>query len=304
MTVATQVIRPMKAPTESVSDFEALHYPLLGSPKIDGQRCMGHAGRIWTSTMSPFPNVNLNKVMTGRWLDGLDGEIVVGLPNGENVLKRTKAVMAREGSPEFTWYVFDDYSRADLPFEQRFGNAARRVHEFTKGLRRICVVPLPQSILRSAKDAAEYELCCINSGYEGMMLRDPRAPYKFGRATLKEASIFKCKRWDDAEAVVVDLVQGSVNGNEAVRRGDGGIKRSTSKEGLMPSGAVGTLVCMDLSTRAEIRVATGTMTAAEAAHYWQEPRDIVGKIITYKYMPYGTDRLPRHPTFKCIRLDV
>lgn len=295
-----QDIKPMKAPSESLRDLTALTYPRLASAKIDGMRCMGLAGQPHTSTMSPFRNRHLNLKLAGRFIDGLDGELVVGAPHGEDVLKRTKVgLTAADGEPDFHWHLFDDYSAVGH-FERRFGGLQERLSRFPTWLReRVHVVP--HCVVRSADELADFESACLAQGYEGAMVRDPAGPYKFGRATAGQGWLFKLKRFEDAEAVVVRLEEAMTNANEAVRRGDGGIKRSTSREGLVPAGLVGTIVACDVGTGREVRIGPGRLTAQERIRYWREPSLLVGRVVTYKFFPYGEDRAPRHPTFKAVR---
>lgn len=296
-------IKPMKAPTEGLVDFSALTYPVMASAKLDGLRCLGHGGGPVTSSMEPFRNESMRRLIGGHWFTGLDGEAVVGDPFGSDVLKRAKALTAYEGTPDFSWHVFDDFSVPSAPFWQRYEWAEDRVRKLTefgpRAYHRVRMLPL--EIIHDVAMLTAYEAAALAAGFEGIMVRDPFAPYKFGRCTVGQGWIYKVKRFVDSEAVVTGMEEGVNNTNEATRRADGAVKRSTSKAGLKPSGLLGTLLCTDIKTGKSIRVAPGAMTQKEREHYWLNPGDIMAEVITYKHFEYGEDGLPRHPTFKCVR---
>ena len=69
--------------------------------------------------------------------------------------------------------------------------------------------------IRDAAQLAAYEEECLAEGYEGVMIRTPDSPYKCGRSTEREGWLLKIKRFEDAEAVVLDTYEGMSNQNEA-----------------------------------------------------------------------------------------
>ena len=74
--------KPQKAPIHSITDNELrlLPYPVFGSVKIDGFRCLID-GTPKTSSMKPQPNPFVQSELSKPELNGLDGELVVGEPN-------------------------------------------------------------------------------------------------------------------------------------------------------------------------------------------------------------------------------
>ena len=85
--------------------------------------------------------------------------------------------------------------------------------------------------MRSLEDLAAYEERCVSEGFEGVMIRTPDSPYKCGRSTEREGWLLKIKRFEDAEAVVLDTYEGLSNLNPAEKRDAfGRTKRSSCME--------------------------------------------------------------------------
>ena len=72
-----------------------------------------------------------------------------------------------------------------------------------------------QKEIRTPEELAAYESKITDLGYEGLIIRDPFAPYKFGRSTVREGFLLKVKRFVDSEAVVIGIEEEMYNGNEA-----------------------------------------------------------------------------------------
>ena len=53
----------------------------------------------------------------------------------------------------------------------------------------------------------------LDDGYEGLMLRAPDGPYKFGRSTVKENTLLKVKNFLDDEAEVIGFKEQTTNTN-------------------------------------------------------------------------------------------
>jgi hypothetical protein len=67
--------RPMKAPSKSISNEElsGLKYPVVGSPKLDGFRCVIDHIPL-TSSMKPFTNKFIAEELSNPLFHGLDWE--------------------------------------------------------------------------------------------------------------------------------------------------------------------------------------------------------------------------------------
>lgn len=270
----------------------AIRYPCLVSYKLDGIRMVCSDGRLLTRSMKPIPNRFINALLPAARLAGLDGEITVGNPHAADVYNRTMSgVMSAEGQPEFTWRVFDDFSAA--------GGYARRAHQAKKRVQTfqsIRVAWVPQEVIRSPEELLALEERVLAEGYEGLILRDPRGPYKQGRSTPKEGYMLKLKRFVDAEAEVIGYVEQEHNENEATLDERGYTKRSTAKSGKVAAGMLGALEVRDVTTGVEFQIGTG-FTQDQRINLWQGRKYLVGKLVKYKSFPIGVKDKPRFPTF-------
>jgi DNA ligase-1 len=263
---------------DPVADLSTLHYPLLASPKLDGIRAVVHYGQLMSRRFKPIPNREI-QAKFGKLPHGWDGELIVGKPTAPNCFQRTSSkVMTIEGDDvDVEFYVFDNYAER--------GGFVERLNSVHK------IYRLEHEKVLDAAEALKYEEEMLAQGYEGIMLRSPHAPYKFGRSTLREQGLLKVKRFLDDEALVIGLVELYSNQNEAKKDAQGFTDRSSHKANMKAMGTLGAIV---VSWRGkELHIGTG---------FTQEMRDSIwkngaGKIAKFKYLPVGMKDLPRHPVF-------
>jgi DNA ligase-1 len=221
----------------------------------------------------------------------------VGEPNGQHVLATTQSgIMSADGEPDFTYWLFDSLEFPGHAFCNRFGNLNKVDHPHVK--------IVPHHWVESVGEFIDMEQQFIDSGYEGIMIRGPNAPYKFGRATPNEHSLFKFKRFNDGEAVVIEVLEGTRNENDPTRDATGKLTRSSHQNNLTPAGRVGTIVAREINTSQVLNISPGRMSHEDRQYYWYNPGAIVGKKITIKWFDYGKQDAPRFCTFQNIRMDV
>lgn len=303
------IARPMlaeKASDEQVAKMIATKGPLWAFPKIDGVRCLNTGlmneregkieGRLLSRSMKRFPNEEIHAIFDIPELRGHDGELTVTEPNDPRACRAASAAVATiKGSADWRWWVFDNFRNPDLPFHERY---ARIASDF--GLL-LPVYRLPFQLITSMKEFHEYEREIVErQGYEGLILRDPNARYKQGRATVNEGSMVKVKRFVDDEAEIVSFVEEVENTNEATLDERGYTKRSGAKSGLLGKGTLGAFICRDPKSGVEFRVGGG-MSAEERTKFWLIRDTLVGKTITYKHLPTGAKDKPRHTGFVAFR---
>lgn len=290
--------RPMlacKAP-----DLTALRYPLLASPKLDGIRCIMQGGVPVSRNLKPIPNRHIAAALRGL-PDGLDGELIVGACNGHDVMNRTASgVMSADGEPDFTYHVFD-WVAEGRRFADRL-ECARIAVELSGG-------PLSLVVHEQVTDAqqlAKFEQECVAGLFEGVMLRDPNGPYKFGRSTVREGYLLKVKRFEDAEAVVADSIERFHNANEAKVNALGLTERSTHKANKIGTNTLGALVCnfsswasgATLATVRAVQFELGTgFDDAQRQALWLARDTLPGKLVKFKYQALTPDGVPRFPVF-------
>lgn len=276
----------------SVDDVKTLRLPLLGSPKLDGIRAMVIDGVLVSRNLKPIPNKRVQAMFSKRMLEGLDGELIVGPAGAPDVFRATTSgVMSVDGEPDVWFHVFDCMSEPELPFYRRL-EVARNI---VTGSGRSVVVD--QSPIVDLEWLAAFEAECLALGYEGVMLRHPESPYKYGRGTLRAHDLMKLKQFADAEAKVVGVYEQQHNANEAKRDALGRVERSSHKAGKVGKGVLGGLEVVGVNgpyKGKEFNIGTGFDDAQRAA-LWRE--NLTGKIVKYKYFPSGSKDAPRFPVF-------
>jgi DNA ligase 1 len=283
----TQITKPMLA--GKCEQMNTLCFPLLATPKLDGIRCLKVNGRALSRSFKPISNRFIREWVESNLPDGVDGELVV---NGATFNETAGHVGRESGEPDFTFAVFDYVSDGmDVPY-------ACRMRELT-GLpdysRVNKVLPLEIS---SLNDLMAYEERCVAEGYEGVMIRTPSSPYKCGRSTELEGYLLKIKRFEDAEAVVLDTYEGMSNLNPAEKDAFGRTKRSSAQAGLVGRGELGGFVVRHLETDIEFRLGYNHVVGGiDRITLWQQRESLIGKLVTFKHQPSGAKEAPRFPKF-------
>lgn len=239
--------------------------------------------------LKPIPNRHVQKLFGRKALEGLDGELIVGLPQSPSAYRDTMSgVMSEDGEPNVVFHVFDNFNDRG-PFIERY---ERLYYESDPAPR---VQPLEHWPVDSKDELDDYEAEYLAKGYEGLMLRDPSGPYKQGRSSLREGWLLKLKRFVDSEAKIIDAAELMHNENEAKRNALGNLERSSHKANRRPGGKLGSLKVRDLKTKVEFEIGSG-FTDAERVALWRD-HNLVGKIVKYKSQPTGVKDRPRFPVF-------
>ena len=255
----------MFKPTLAVNaDLAKIVYPVYASPKLDGIRCSIVGGKALSRKLKPIPNKHVYDTLSKNVLEGLDGELIIGSPTSKTVYTDSvSGVMRHTGTPAFTYYVFDMHD-APSPYARRrslmltslgLGNWA--------GFPQICL--LEQNLIHNEIELLAYETAKVAEGYEGVILRSPEAPYKFGRSTVKEGYLLKVKRFEDSEAEIIGIEEEMHNANAAETNELGRTKRSSAKAGKVGKGTMGALVVRDIHSGVEFNIGTGFTAAQRTA---------------------------------------
>lgn len=284
-------------PTLAVAaDFAKIRYPVFASPKLDGIRCSIVDGKALSRTLKAIPNRHIYEQLSDPRLDGLDGELIVGSPTSKTCYTESVSnVMAHDKTPNYTYYVFDDHSHPSATYSYRRQRLLDSLGNGKWGMYpQICL--LEQNLIGHEGDMLAYEAAKVEEGYEGIILRSPSAPYKFGRSTAKEGFLLKVKRFEDSEAEVIGFDEEMFNGNEAQTNELGRTKRSTAAVGLSGKGTLGAFRVRDCVSGVEFSVGTG-LTALQRGLFWQRQDEYLGALVKYKFFPVGVKVAPRHPVF-------
>lgn len=280
-----------------------LKFPLLASPKLDGIRALVSSDhRVMSRSLKLIPNKHVQSMFAAAsGLSGLDGELIVGDPTQHDVyLKSVSALMTHTGTPEFTFWVFDDFTTAENPFYRRMSLAKERVEAFRGN---IDVRYLEQVRVDGKKELMELEDEYLSKGYEGVVLRSSTGLYKYGRSTERQGWLLKLKRFEDSEAEIIGFVEKMTNGNEATINELGYKERSSHKDNKIAAGMLGALSVRDIKTGVEFEIGTG-FTDEQRKEFWSSKDTYMGQIVKYRHFPTGVKDKPRIPSYKGLRSPI
>lgn len=289
--------KPFKPMLASPADLDALRYPIFASPKLDGIRASVVGGKLLSRSLKEIPSRHVFNQLSRSMFEGLDGELIVGEPTSESCYRDTVShIMADNKVFSYTYYVFDLWHH-DGGFQQRRKELVDRY--FAAACATSASLSLvAHELLHNRDELDTYEAEQVGLGHEGVMLADPHATYKFGRATTKGGELLKVKRFVDSEAVIIGHEEEMFNGNEAETNELGRTKRSTAKAGLVGKGTMGALVVRDVVTGVEFNIGTG-FTAEDRRMFAMGGR--LGETVKYKSFPIGVKDKPRHPVYLGLR---
>lgn len=275
-----------------------LIFPCMIQPKYDGIRCVVRDGVAYSRNLEPIRNNVIRETLSAEVFNGFDGELILGDPTAPDVYNATQDVVmdANAYPQDITYFVFDDFTDPRLPYEKRYYRVVGRLRE----LQFNCVQAVPYLHVDDEPELMQLADPLFDMGFEGAMVRDPGAIYKHGRATEKEGSLWKIKRMQDDEMLVIRIEERMHNENEATVDAKGKTKRSKAKDGMKGTGMLGVLIGINDEKwpGEEIRVGSSNLpkiTVAEASEKF------VGKLVTFKHQPAGASFAPRFPIYKGVR---
>ncbi len=281
-----QITKPMLAGTY---EPEKAKFPYAVTPKIDGIRFVMVNGVALSRSFKPIRNAYVQNLLAASLPDGVDGE----LTSGDTFQSSSSGIMSADGEPDFKCWIFDyvnPMAESIAPYCERINDCClseAETNAFVQILRPVMVTNDDE--LRALEE--QY----LEQGFEGVMVRDPKGTYKFGRSTVKENTLLKVKRFLDDEAVIIDIQEMQHNNNTAEQDAFGRTKRSTAQDGKVGAGTAGTLIARN-ADGIEFGIGTG-MDDAIRAKIWADPSLYIGQTVKYKYFPVGVKERPRHPVF-------
>ena len=282
-------MKPMLSAT--CDDVTSLAYPLLVSPKLDGIRALVLHGQLVSRNLKPIRNHHVFGRFSKPQFDGLDGELILGVHDAEVFRRTTSAVSSYDGCPDVTFMVFD-VTGASAGYGWRY--------QYLQDLPKYPGVQIvPHTVITNVQELTEYETKCLHDGYEGVMIRSLDGPYKQGRATNREGSLLKLKRFSDAEAVVIGFEERMHNANEATTDALGRTERSSHQANMHGRGDLGALIVRGVNgpyEGVEFNIGIG-FTDADRTWIWERQNEVLGTECKYKFFPLGSKDAPRFPVF-------
>ena len=292
--IMSNMIKPMLAATatdEQIRTLLSTFGKMNASPKLDGIRCTIQQGKALSRSLKLIRNEHVQAILGDPALNGLDGELIVGSPTAHDVYRTTtSAIMRTIGIPDFTFWIFDNCKD-----EHSYTIRRETLHAIHPK-----VAVLESVVVTNMEELHIYEEACLTAGFEGVILRDPNSMYKHGRATAKQGELVKVKRFTDAEAIIIDVVEFQHNCNEKVTNELGRSQRSSHKENKIPGGKLGAFICEEVATGITFNIGTG-FTDELRNQYWHNRSKLIGQTIKYKSFKVGVKDAPRHPVFLGMR---
>lgn len=295
----------MKFPSgrEGSPELNQISYPRLGSIKYDGSFCLVYDGDLYSRRLI----LHQNRYLWSRFKPLLDyamhrdvvfmGELFSckHFHEGQSIFRSYTADLH-----DTAIMVFDCMSKADfdlktgsVPFEHRYLMYKHMLkvldHEYT--------IPIQQNSLSDEQAAQTFFQRALSSGHEGIVTRDPGGYYKHGRCTFKEGNLFRHRKYERADAVVLDIHEQSrrKTGVEVPKLADGTAYRSFKKDDYEPAGMAGSMEVRDEGGRI-FKAGLGEYWTFEARRrLWRERGSCKGKTVEIEYNPTGEKNNPRQP---------
>lgn len=292
-------MKPMLA--ANITSQEKLVFPLIGTPKIDGIRCitldlprpLEYRCVPVSRTLKCIRNEHIFDVLSRVAVPGLDGEIICS----DKFCETSSSVMNSKGTPDFQYLVFDyggDWRdvRWTKGLFTKYSERIAQLQLVAKDLHE-CIKILPTTTVKNLAELNQYYDECVAEGYEGACFRAPHSAYKFGRSTEKEGWLLKMKGTEDAEGLVFGFTCLQHNENEH-KPGDIHNRRSQKQEGLVPMDTLGALL---VAYNGRTFSLGSGFDAAQRKEIWKNQDKYIGTIVKFKYQPHGTKDNPRSPIF-------
>lgn len=307
----------MKPQLANDAVLSTLKYPVMVLAKVDGVRALNIDGTLTGRSLKTFEGFGITEYFSKSDFMGLDGEMVLGPDpaSTERLCSLTTGAMgAFKGvteMPDLHWFVFDDMTHPEDPYEMRYSRAKARVAKMNHP--RVKVVPA--FTVHNREQLDELISRFFSQGYEGAIIRNPRSPAKPGRPGKNTQEFVRVKPWADADMLVTGITEGNINNNEATVNELGRTERSSAKDGMTPNGMLGSIqgtllddfICpitgnILLAKGLKVTVSKGSMTQDEAKRYFENPDEIVNHIVKFNFMAHGIKDLPRFPGYVSHRL--
>jgi len=302
---------------DATRDLDKIKYPKYASNKLDGIRCIFHPELGMVSrSLKPIQNKQLrekfNKVLEIAKKKNciFDGELYGHKLTFQEI---TRAVMTQDFLDEKTnkkipwpeaanlinqieFHCFDYYSFDDDIFWERSIMVESNLSNMND------VVVLIQRKVESAKEVQDLFEEKLKEGYEGLILRDPDSPYKFGRSTLKEEYCLKVKPFETFDAEIIGIVQSTIVNPNAEKKTNK-LGRSVTSKKKDDRILINKASAFVVKYGEYFVKPTLAMTDEEKEEVWLNQGNYIGRMIEYKGMQIGAKDVPRHPVFVRFRED-
>jgi len=295
---------------------ELLKFPLIASAKLDGVASINRHGVLLGRSLKQHENEYTTALFSKDEYHGLCGEMTLdNKVTGDDLCRLTSGALRRiKGEPKMQWNIFDYCTDENkhLPYVERFAQARALV----QALNNPDIVMIDYCWIHSQEELDDYETYLLDLGYEGVIIRDHLADYKYGRCGKTHRGAWRIKTFIHEEILCTSIEEGVTNNNESKVNELGRSERSTHQENLVPNGTVGSIKgtllkdVLDPQSRkllvpkgTLITVGPGNMPHGDRGYYFRNQHEIVGKVVKFKMFPKGIKDTVRFPTFVLIKND-
>lgn len=296
---------------------EKVKFPCIVQPKLDGVHSLNRHGKCVGRSLKPHENRYTTERFSKPEYHGFCGEKIdddLGVTHPD-LCRITSGNLRRiEGEPNIRWVLFDYVTEET----KNLGYAERIVHlrkvlsniQSTYVSNRPKMEIIQSNFVNSIEELLKLEEDYLEQGYEGIIIRNPNAPYKYGRCGKTFMGCWRIKRFIEEEILVDKINEGQHNANEATKNELGRTERSTHQENMQPNGLLGNIEGITLKDILDpqsgkvlipkgerVTVSPGEMDHKMRKFYFDNPNEIVGHVIKFKMFPKGVKDKPRFPTY-------
>lgn len=316
-----QIFEVVNGEIKITKEFQLNKY--LASPKLDGIRCIFYAGEMLSRSLKPIKNKQLNerfdflKQLSNRGFT-FDGEIysselefndISAYCRTENLEDVSSCSKCRKDLPEsLKFYCFDmlHTNKMHEIFCDRCNsiyNIERDISGTILGNDKKYFVRVPQYTLSSEEELNTIFKQCINNKCDGVILKASDSVYKFGRATVKEATMFKVKPYETFDSIVVGYELGTVV-KQGVTKTINELGNSVTSRKKGDRETIESLSALHVNHKGkDLKVSLSSLTEIEREELYKIRETLIGGYIEYKGLSVGAKDLPRHPVFIRFRGD-
>lgn len=299
------MVKQFKPHLATDAELDKVRFPVLVMRKYDGVRMLIVDGKAVGRSLKQYKNKKLTETMSNPLLNGFDMEVIGTYENDPDLCRHTTSLVNTiEGELPPSVKVFDYLTNETkgLGYIQRMSKLSDHLDEHYSFFANFPVkIETPEiTVCHNTSDIEALYSQSLTDNYEGVIVRTMEGTHKDGRCTVKEGSYLRIKPTGDAEGVVVRLEEANENQNEAKTNELGHTERSTHQENMVPKGMIGAL-WLKLPDGSEVKVGAGKLNHEERKYYWDNPDQILGKIVKYAFLATGQKDKPRHPRFISFR---
>lgn len=292
----TSIKSVLLAPNEQLDfDDPRIRYPMLGSVKFDGTRCICVAGELFSRNMKPQKNRNLpwhlaplidycrrHKMVADMEL--YDHTLGAHADHTSILASHDKPIPDTMTAHYFDMLTLEEWTSGDAaPFKDRLD----RVMDLAFG--EPWLQSVTHRVLAHSQDARFTFADAVGQGFEGLMLRCPNARYKHGRATINEGIIFKFKAFETLDGEIIEVIQRRKmkEGVERTLTPTGHMERVHTKDSFDLDDMVGAFkVRFEDGTISEVNYGRGFDHGTRRQH-WEDRDTLKGRMVEVRHLPHG-----------------